>query len=434
MNDPLSYLFGLGQFGIKFGLDNMFAIVGRLGHPERSFRSVHIAGTNGKGSVTAMIDAGLRAAGHRSGRYTSPHLVDLTERFVIDGRPVAADKMVAAVADVRSVIEQLLAEGVLQAHPTFFEVTTAVAFELFRRAGVETAVLEVGLGGRLDATNVIEPVATAITSIAYDHQQYLGSTLTEIAREKAGIIKPRVPVVVGDVEPQVLAAIAEIARARGAPLIRAADGATVTRRPAATIGLRTPARDYGDVTIGLPGAHQIGNALVAVRILELLDSQGIAVPAGAVRSALARPSWPGRLDLRRLADGREILFDAAHNPAGAAALASYLREVEPGRLPLVFAGMHDKDLDGMLRTLLPVVGPLVVTRASNRRSADPERLVDLARRIAPDTSVTVAASPIEALDLAWRTSRRIIVAGSIFLLGDVMKVAQQAVIPFENGG
>ena len=434
MSDPLSYLFGLGQFGIKFGLDNMFAIVGRLGHPERSFRSVHIAGTNGKGSVTAMIDAGLRAAGHRSGRYTSPHLVDLTERFVIDGRPVAADKMVAAVADVRSVIEQLLAEGVLQAHPTFFEVTTAVAFELFRRAGVETAVLEVGLGGRLDATNVIEPVATAITSIAYDHQQYLGSTLVEIAREKAGIIKPRVPVVVGDVEPQVLATIAEIARARGAPLIRAADGATVTRRPAATIGLRTPARDYGDVTIGLPGAHQIGNALVAVRILELLDSQGIAVPAGAVRSALARPSWPGRLDLRRLADGREILFDAAHNPAGTAALASYLREVEPGRLPLVFAGMHDKDLDGMLRTLLPVVGPLVVTRASNRRSADPERLVDLARRIAPDTSVTVAASPIEALDLAWRTSRRIIVAGSIFLLGDVMKVAQQAVIPFENGG
>ena len=155
MTDPLSYLFGLGQFGIKFGLENMFAIVGRLGHPERTFRSVHIAGTNGKGSVTAMIDAGLRAAGHRSARYTSPHLVDLAERFVIDGRPVAAEKMVAAVADVQATIEQLLAEGGLQAHPTFFEVTTAVAFELFRRAGVDTAVLEVGLGGRLDATNVI---------------------------------------------------------------------------------------------------------------------------------------------------------------------------------------------------------------------------------------------------------------------------------------
>src|SRR5206468_4161227 len=153
----------------------------------------------------------------------------------------------------------------------------------------------------------------------------------------------------------------------------------------------------------------------------------------AVASALARPSWPGRIDLRRMADGREILFDAAHNPAGAAALASYLREFQTDRLPLVFAGMQDKDLEGMLRALLPVVGPIVVTRASNRRSADPERLGELARRIAPETSATVAASPAEALDIAWRTSPRIIVAGSIFLLGDVMKLAQQAVIPFEIG-
>ena len=184
MTDPLSYLFGLGQFGIKFGLQNMFAIVGRLGHPERTFRSVHIAGTNGKGSVTAMVDAGLRAAGHRSARYTSPHLVDLTERFVIDGQAVAEDRMIAAVADVRAAIEELLAEGVLQAHPTFFEVTTAVAFELFRRAAVDIAVIEVGLGGRLDATNVIDPVMTAITSIAFDHQQYLGPSLADIAGGK----------------------------------------------------------------------------------------------------------------------------------------------------------------------------------------------------------------------------------------------------------
>jgi dihydrofolate synthase/folylpolyglutamate synthase len=432
VTDPLSYLFGLGQFGIKFGLENMFAIVGRLGHPERTFRSVHIAGTNGKGSVTAMIDAGLRAAGHKSARYTSPHLVDLAERFVIDGRQVAADKMLAAVADVQSVIEHLLAEGVLQAHPTFFEVTTAVAFELFRRAGVEVAVLEVGLGGRLDATNVIQPIATAITSIAYDHQQYLGSTLAEIATEKAGIIKPRVPMVVGELDPESLTAIAAIARDRGAPLVRAADGATVTRLASNRIALRTPARDYGAVTMGLPGAHQIGNALVAVRILELLDSLGMAVPPGAVVSALASPSWPGRLDLRRFSDGREILFDAAHNPAGAASLASYLRDLHSERLPLVFAGMHDKDLEGMLRALLPVVGPLVVTRASNRRSADPEQLGELARRIAPETSVTIAASPGEALDIAWRSSSRILVAGSIFLLGDVMKLTRQAVIPFET--
>ena len=433
MTDPLSYLFGLGQFGIKFGLENMVAIIGRLGHPERAFQSIHIAGTNGKGSVTAMIDAGLRAAGHRSARYTSPHLVDLAERFVIDGQPVAADKLLTAVADVQAAIEGLLAEGALQAHPTFFEVTTSVAFELFSRAGVDVAVLEVGLGGRLDATNVITPVATAITSIAYDHQQYLGPTLAEIAREKAGIIKPGVPMVVGEVDPEALTAIAGIARDRGAPLIRAAEGTTVTRRGSNTISLRTPAHDYGEITMGLSGTHQIGNALVAVRVLELLDSQGMTVPPDAVASALARPSWPGRLDLRRFADGREILFDAAHNPAGAASLASYLRELKLEGLPLVFAGMQDKDLEGMLRALLPVVGPLVVTRASNRRSADPEQLSVLARRIAPDTVVTVAPSPVDALDAAWRSSPRIVVAGSIFLLGDVMKLTEQAVIPFENG-
>ena len=298
VTDPLSYLFGLGQFGIKFGLENMFAIVGRLGHPERTFRSVHIAGTNGKGSVTAMIDAGLRAAGHRSARYTSPHLVDLAERFVIDGRPVGC-RQDAGRGRRRSSrrSRQLLAEGVLQAHPTFFEVTTAVAFELFRRAGVDAAVLEVGLGGRLDATNVIQPIATAITSIAYDHQQYLGSTLAEIAREKAGIIKPGVPMVVGELEPEAFAAIAGIARDRGAPLIRAAEGVTITparvqhhRASHARARLR---RDHD----GPAGEHQIGNALVAVRILELLDAQGMAVPPDAVVSALARPSWPGRLDL-----------------------------------------------------------------------------------------------------------------------------------------
>src|SRR5256885_1854295 len=195
--DPLSYLFSLEQFGIKFGLENIATIVAALGHPERAFRSVHVAGTNGKGSVTAMVDAALRAAGHRSARYTSPHLVDLCERFVIDGRPVSTGALAAAVSDVRDVIDRLHASGALDVHPTFFEVTTAVAFELFRRAEVTIAVLEVGLGGRLDATNVVSPIVTAITSIAFDHQKYLGTSLREIAIEKAGIIKPGVAVVLG---------------------------------------------------------------------------------------------------------------------------------------------------------------------------------------------------------------------------------------------
>src|SRR5216683_6249143 len=165
---PLDWLFGLDQFGIKLGLDNINTLLDALGHPERAFRSVHVAGTNGKGSVTAMVDAALRAAGHRSARYTSPHLIDLAERFVVDGRPVAPEALGQAVRDVRDVVSLLRRHGTLQFHPTFFEVTTAVAFELFRRAGAEVAVCEVGLGGRLDATNIVRPEVTAITSIAFD--------------------------------------------------------------------------------------------------------------------------------------------------------------------------------------------------------------------------------------------------------------------------
>ena len=406
MQDPLAYLFGLEQSGIKFGLDNISAIVARLGHPERAFHSVHIAGTNGKGSVTAMVDAALRAAGHRSARYTSPHLVDLTERFVIDGSPVTTEALVTATADVRDTVDGLRADGGLDVPPTFFEVSTAVAFELFRRAGVSVAVLEVGLGGRLDATNIVSPsdvVATAITSIAFDHQLYLGTTLREIAIEKAGIIKPGVPVVVGPLEPDAAAAIDEVAASRGADVIRA------------------HARDCDGMAIGLAGAHQRSNAAVALRVLQLVDARGLSVSAQAIAAGLAHPQWPGRLEVRRLADGRELLLDAAHNPAGAASLASYLLEESGEPRPLVFAAMRDKDVAGMFAALLPAVGRLVLTRASNLRSADPESLAERARAVAPALPIAIEPALGAALDAAWRASPRIVVAGSIFLLGDVMK-------------
>ena len=407
--DPFAYLYGLEQFGIKFGLENMSAIVDRLGHPERTFRSVHIAGTNGKGSVTAMVDAALRAAGHRSARYTSPHLVDLTERFVIDGAPVATDALRSVVDDVRNVVEDLRREHVLQVQPTFFEVTTAVAFELFRRNKVEVAVLEVGLGGRLDATNVVSPIATAITSIGFDHQLYLGPTLGDIASEKAGIIKRGVPVVVGELAPEPDAVITRIASERGAPLIRASG------------------RDVCGMDVGLRGAHQRINAAVALHLLRVVDRSGLRMSADAIARGLARPEWPGRLDLRRVAGGREVLLDAAHNPAGAAALASYLQEMSPTPLPLVFAVMRDKDIAGMMRFLAPSVGSLVATRASHPRSADPEAIAERARAIAPGLDVSVEPNVADALARAWRSSPRVVVAGSIFLLGDVLRV-----IPFEK--
>jgi dihydrofolate synthase/folylpolyglutamate synthase len=408
--DPLHYLFSLEQFGIKFGLENISTLVARLGHPERTFRSVHVAGTNGKGSVTAMVAASLRAAGHRSARYTSPHLVNLSERFVIDGRPVAQGELGAAVSYVRDAIDSLRSSGELEVQPTFFEVTTAVAFELFRRAQVDVAVLEVGLGGRLDATNVVAPpqlVATAITSIAFDHQLYLGGSLREIAFEKAGIVKPGVPLVVGPLAAEALGAIESVARERGAPVVHAVP------------------EDAAGVPIGLPGAHQIANAAIAIRLLQIVDAHGLRVPSAAIHAGLAEPGWPGRLETRQLPGGRELLLDAAHNPAGAAALASYLDGESGAKRPLVFAAMRDKDVAGMFAALLPSVSRLIATRASNPRSAEPEVLAERARALAPGLPIATAPFIGDALAEAWRHSPRIVVAGSIFLLGDVQKLVDR---------
>ena len=425
LSSPLDYLFSLELFGIKFGLENIRAILDGLDHPERAFRAVHVAGTNGKGSVTAMIDAVLRAAGHRSARYTSPHLIDLTERFVVAGQPTTEEALSRAVDRVRTVVVDLQRRGRLDVHPTFFEVTTAAAFEIFRAASVEVAVCEVGLGGRLDATNVLSPVATAITSIAFDHQHYLGSSLAEIAAEKAGIIKPAVPMVVGAVDSTAAAVIRDIARDRGAPLIWAHDGVTIEEAPATSRGhqslrLRTPTRDYGVLDLRLEGRHQRGNAVVAVRVLECLDAAGLHVPPEAVVEGLREVNWPGRLEHLQLSDGRSLLLDAAHNPAGAEALAAFLAH-DGVRRPLVFAAMRDKDVRGILAALAPHVSDLVLTRASNSRSSDPLMLRDMASALLPAGTLSVELSVADALTRAWKLSPHIVVAGSIFLLGDVLK-------------
>jgi dihydrofolate synthase/folylpolyglutamate synthase len=382
----------------------MRALVDELGHPERAFRSVHVAGTNGKGSVVAMVDAALLAAGHRSARYTSPHLVDLSERFVVMGQPAGRAQLETATADLREAVERLLSRGRLEAPPTFFEATTAIGFELFRRAGVGVAVCEVGLGGRLDATNVLEPIVTAITTIGLDHQQYLGTTLADIAREKAGIIKRGVPVVVGPLGPDAAPVVEEIAAGLQAPIIRASPEALAP---------------YAPLRLGLRGTHQLENAAVAVRVLEQLDRRGLPVSPSAARWGLQQVVWPGRLDLRRLPDGREVLLDAAHNADGARALREHLAGAAPR--PLVFAAMKDKDAASMIETLAPVVSAFVMTRAANPRSSDPSALAGLARRVDPNLTVAVESTVGSALAHAWRLSREIVAAGSIFLLGDVLR-------------
>ncbi|MCU0250741.1 MAG: Mur ligase family protein [Vicinamibacterales bacterium] len=419
---PLEYLFGLEFHGHKLGLDNILALADALGRPQDAYPSVAVAGTNGKGSVCAMVSAALIAAGYRTGCYTSPHLVRLEERFTIDGVPVAS-------AELEEVVEQLRGlAGRLQATPTFFEAATAAAFELFRRRGVEAAVLEVGMGGRLDATSAATPLAGAITNIALDHQQYLGETLAEIAFEKAGIAKPGMRLVCGERAAGPRGVIAEACAARGAAFEDASEGVSLSAAMTggvASMTLRTPAGAYGPLTLGLRGRHQVQNALVAVRLLEALSKAGVAVPAPAIERGLGEATWPGRLDWRRLAGGRRVLLDAAHNEAGAAALAEYLRDAVPGgRQPLVFGAVRDKDHAGMLRHLLPCATIVVVTVPPTPRAADPDALRTAALAIDPGAHVVVEREPVAAMDAAWASAPEISVAGSIFLLGAVLPVLE----------
>lgn len=420
MRDPLEFLFNLERFGMKFGLEKIAALCEALGHPERAFRSIVIAGTNGKGSVTVMVETALRSAGHRAARYTSPHLVRLEERFVIDGRDVETGALRDSVATVLAAVESLTHRGVFDTPPTFFECTTAAAFELFRRARVEIAVLEVGLGGRLDATNIATPIATAITSIDFDHQAQLGDTLDAIAREKAGIIKPGIPVVCGPLPPEAEAVVREIGTARGAPVIAALDAVRIVRHAdRASVDVRSRMRSLEDVRMSLGGRHQLDNATVAVALLDELAAQGITVPDGAVRAGLTQAEWPGRLE-RFTRGGIEILLDAAHNPAGARALASHLNDIGWFRVTLLFGAMRDKDVRQMLDALAPFCEAIVCTTASGPRALSASDLAASAGPLA--RTIEAIADPAAALERAVEMGRPVVAAGSIFLIGPLRDI------------
>ena len=324
-SESIDYLFGLEQYGIKLGLDNIRALRQALGYPDRAFASIVVAGTNGKGSVAAMVDTALRSAGYVTGRFTSPHLVDLEERFTIDGRPVSHETLAQEAHHLRATVCQLQADGCLGAPPTFFEATTAMALSLFRRAAIQVAVLEVGMGGRFDATNVVTPAAVAITSIDFDHQQYLGSTLAEIAFEKAGVIKPGALVVVGETKPSAVEVLRRVCREHEGRLVEPMSQVEtrVTMRGGVTeLEMTTPCRRYGPVQLGLRGRHQVGNAAVAVRLLEELHAYGLHVPGDAILDGLTKTQWRGRLELVRVDARRSVVLDAAHNVASATALAA----------------------------------------------------------------------------------------------------------------
>lgn len=414
--DARAALLALEQIGIKLGLDQIRALVERLGRPDRAFPSVVVAGTNGKGSVTAMVERGLRAAGLRTGRYTSPHLVTLEERFAIDGRDIAPGVFDAAARRV------LAAAAALPAPPSFFEATTALALDVFREAQVDVAVLEVGLGGRLDATNVVSSIAVAITAVDFDHEAFLGHTIEAIAREKAGVIKPDGVVVLAPNPPAVDAIVSNTCDALGARLLRAT-GAVVEsvtlEAGQAIVTVTTPRRRYEALRLGLRGRHQIDNARTAIRLLEALDEAGrFKVDEAAVRAAVEDVVWPGRLELVEGARG-EILIDGAHNPSGARALAAYVLETYTGRLPFVVAIMRDKPVDAIVAALAPAASSLICTAPSTPRAATPDELAAAVSRVAPDVPVSTEADPMAAIDRAAAGGSPVVVAGSLYLAGHV---------------
>jgi dihydrofolate synthase/folylpolyglutamate synthase len=443
-DEAVAYLYGLGNEveAMKLGLVTVSRLLARLDEPHRRFASAIVAGTNGKGSVAAMLDAIARRAGLRTGLYTSPHLVEIVERIRVDGEAVSRERFAAHASRVREAAESLVDEGALGVVPTFFEQVTAIAFLEFAERRVDLAVLEVGMGGRLDATNVVDPLVAAVTPVALDHQRYLGGTLAEIAAEKAAVIKPGAAAVVAHQPPEALEPIIERCLATDV-LPRFVGEAEIhhSENGRFTFSYETETARYDRITLGLRGRHQIENALVAIHAAEALRAANVEITRGAILDGLAEVQWPGRLELHLGAP--PILLDGAHNVAGAHALRAYVDEFCHCPVTLVFAVMEDKDAEAIARELFPAMRAVVVTRPSNARAADPAKLAErLAERLAdllPNDGGRpfVAATLDEALTWARRVTPRdglICVAGSLYLVGETKALLARKTPSAPTGG
>jgi dihydrofolate synthase / folylpolyglutamate synthase len=407
--DALAYLYGLEPRGIRLELDRMRAALALRGDPHLEVPVVHVAGSNGKGSVAAMVAAGLARAGYRTGLYTSPHLHRFVERVRVDGRPVRQEEVTRGVRRLRRTLD-----GADAPELTFFEATTLLAFELFRDRGCDVAVLEVGLGGRLDATNVVaSPAVCAITRLALEHTARLGTTLEAIAGEKAGILKAGVPVAVGVREPGARRVVGERARSLGAPVAWIDQDFAVEGGEGRHVAVRVGERHLGDLPLPLAGAHQRDNVAIAVAALVLLGDRGFPVHDRAIREGLSDTRWPGRLETLR---GRPpVLLDASHNPDGCAALGAHLDALPTrGRRVLVFGAMEDKDHQAMLAAFDGRVSERIYAEPALRRAVSAQALTHIRPgRVAPDVARAVAWAKEAA-----GPQGLVVVAGSVFVMAE----------------
>ena len=416
-SETLDYIYNLRGGMIDLRLDRMERALALFDHPERQFATLHIAGTNGKGSTAAMLQRILSLAGYRSALYTSPHLVSFTERMRIGDAEISSEDVVALAAEVRRRTDEAAVPL------TFFEFVTVMAFIYFARRQVDVGVIEVGMGGRLDATNLVTPLVSVITTISKDHQAFLGADEISIGREKGGIIKPGVPVVCGKMSGEVAKLLQGIARERGAPAYFLGVDYGFSLKNEGLFDYTGIKQSFENLKLALPGRYQRANCSLALAALELAQER-LPVSAEALRQGLATVCWPGRLEV--MLDRPMVILDGAHNGEGVQALVDELSGLRRGRrIRLLFAAMADKEWQLMLRTLGKVVDEVIFTRAEMARSAEPEQLAAELNGIIPNRVIRDAKLALRTLLDEALDNDIIVVAGSLYLLGEIRPMAQQ---------
>ncbi|MGH9971563.1 MAG: bifunctional folylpolyglutamate synthase/dihydrofolate synthase [Pyrinomonadaceae bacterium] len=433
-DEALRYLLSLGAetLAIKLGLRNTELLLAALGNPQKSYPSVQIAGTNGKGSTAVILDSICRIAGIKTGLYTSPHLVSITERIRVSGREIATNDFARHATSVRCASLELLNRSELEAPPTFFEQVTAITLGAFKEANVDLAILETGLGGRLDATTVAKAELVAITPVSLDHEEYLGTTLESIAAEKAAIIRPGVTAIIAPQPAEVLGVI--LRQCENCDVQPSIDECSakvedVTQDGHLRVTFKTAHDLYSNVMPGLRGRHQITNVALSIRLAESLRAQGFAISRSAVVEGIEQARHPGRLELWQGSPTvAPVLFDGAHNPAGTLALRKYLDEFISVPVTLVFGAMRDKNLEEMAANLFPVASRLVLTQPESPRAASLEVLQHLGSSLVDDERISAVRSVRSAILKAREVTPAnglICCSGSLYLVGEAQAVMKE---------
>ncbi len=415
--DTIDWLFGLKADGIKFGLENTRELLRRMGHPHKTFKSVHVGGTNGKGSVCSMLASVLQEEGWKVGLYTSPHIVDFSERIKVNGTPIPEKEFLSLAEEIRGHYKDMRGEG---KQLTFFELTTVMTFEYFRRRGVDLAVIEVGMGGRLDATNTITPECSVITRMGIEHTHYLGDTIEEIAYEKAGIIKPGIPVVTVHDGPA-YRVVRDRALELGSPLLTVGQDIKFSLISSTLDGLRVSFPEE-DITLSSPlcGAYQAENMALAVGCLKTLNENGYHISKDSLTRGIASTDWPARLDI--ISHEPRVIMDVTHTAEGAEATAVELQCLVDGKIILVIGILNDKDVNGMAKSFCRISSVAIATAPETDRSLSSTKLTSVLSEYCAEVETVerVGEAVKRALDIANKEDT-ILVTGSLYTIGEAKR-------------